>query len=73
MEEHAQTTGIEELLESADWLQGLAEQLVQDPHLADDLVQDTWLAALRQPPTTAGPNRAWLATVLRRLSSRRAR
>ncbi|MCC7171958.1 MAG: sigma-70 family RNA polymerase sigma factor [Planctomycetes bacterium] len=44
------------------WLRRMARQLVRDPSLADDLVQETWVAALRQG-REAG--RGWLATVLR--------
>lgn len=44
------------------WLRRMARQLVRDASLADDLVQETWVAALRQG-REAG--RGWLATVLR--------
>lgn len=58
------------LLAHAGWLRGLAVQLVGDAHRAEDLVQDTWLSALRRPPrlTDAGEAglRGWLARVLRR-------
>ena len=54
------------------WLSGLAHALVREPHAADDLVQDTVLAAARSPEPLHQP-RAFLATVARRLSARRAR
>ncbi len=47
-------------------LRRLARALVDDTALADDLVQDTWLAAVRSPPELDRPIRPWLARVLRR-------
>jgi RNA polymerase sigma factor (sigma-70 family) len=55
----------ETLLEHAAWLRHLAAGLVGDRSLADDLVQDTWVAALRRPPEEARPVRPWLARVVR--------
>ena len=55
------------LLEESRWLSGLARRLVKDPSLADDLAQDTLLAAIkakRQPDPES--TRGWLATILRR-------
>ncbi|MEM8713357.1 MAG: RNA polymerase sigma factor, partial [Planctomycetota bacterium] len=49
-----------------EWLRQLARSLVRDPGLADDLVQETALAALEAPPALAeGGPRAWLGRVLR--------
>jgi RNA polymerase sigma factor (sigma-70 family) len=56
---------IERLLENSTWVQSLAASLVSDPHEADDLVQDTWVAALRRPPRQRGSHRSWLRRVLR--------
>jgi RNA polymerase sigma-70 factor (ECF subfamily) len=56
---------IEELLGESGWLRTLAGHLVADASRADDLVQDTWLAALRRPPDATTPTRPWLARVLR--------
>lgn len=55
------------LLEESRWLSGLARRLVQDPGLADDLAQDTMVAALeaRSQPEPSH-RRGWLATILRR-------
>lgn len=49
------------------WLRALAAQLVCDAAAADDLVQDTLVAALRSRPQvrSAGGARAWLTAVLR--------
>jgi RNA polymerase sigma factor (sigma-70 family) len=54
-----------ELLDHAAFLRRLAGALVSDPASADDLVQETWLAAVRHPPPGERPSRGWLATVLR--------
>ena len=54
-----------ELLSHADWVRGLARELVRDPTRVEDVVQDTWLAALRRPPRTGTNVRAWLAAVVR--------
>jgi RNA polymerase sigma-70 factor (ECF subfamily) len=55
----------ETLLEHAAWLRHLAAGLVGDRARADDLVQDTWVAALRRPPEGSRPLRPWLARVVR--------
>jgi RNA polymerase sigma factor (sigma-70 family) len=65
----------EVLLRESAWLRALARSLVGDPSLADDLVQDAWVAALERPPRAragVGP-RAWLATVARNLARQRGR
>src|SRR5690349_12643582 len=51
-----------DLLSHAGWLRQLARSLVSDG--ADDLVQDTWLAALRRPPRSEGSLRPWLRAVI---------
>jgi RNA polymerase sigma-70 factor (ECF subfamily) len=61
-----------ELLEQASWAHRLARSLVRDGDEADDLVQETWIAALRRPPNAEGSLRPWLGTVLRRQRGRRA-
>ncbi|MEM7198863.1 MAG: sigma-70 family RNA polymerase sigma factor [Planctomycetota bacterium] len=60
------TLTTEQLLAEMRWLERLARRLCADPSNADDLVQDTLVAALRQRPAVAHP-RAWLSTVARRL------
>jgi RNA polymerase sigma factor (sigma-70 family) len=64
---------IEELLEHAAWLRRLAASLVADPARADDLVQETWLAALRRPPAEDVAPQRWLARVVRNMARNRAR
>src|SRR5436305_12539391 len=60
---------LNDLLAHAEWLRRLATHLVgrQD---AGDLLQQTWLAALRSPPDRDRPVRPWLATVLRNFAAR---
>ncbi|MCK6446416.1 MAG: sigma-70 family RNA polymerase sigma factor [Planctomycetes bacterium] len=57
------------------FLRALARKLVHDQDLADDVVQDTWLAALQHPPRARETVRAWLARVTynRAIQSFRAR
>ncbi|MEM7164201.1 MAG: sigma-70 family RNA polymerase sigma factor [Planctomycetota bacterium] len=55
------------------WLKGLARALLMEAHAADDLVQDTMVAALEGPLPAGAPPRAWLASVARRLVARRFR
>jgi RNA polymerase sigma-70 factor (ECF subfamily) len=55
----------EDLLENARWLEALAQSLARDPHEAEDLVQETWVAALENPPRGGRRGRAWLRKVLR--------
>lgn len=64
---------LERLLTHQDWLRSLARKLVGDPQAAEDLVQETWMAAMKSPPDPARPARPWLAGVVRRLASMRAR
>jgi RNA polymerase sigma-70 factor (ECF subfamily) len=63
----------EALLAHHQWVRALARSLVRDPNEADDLVQETWLAALRNPPRQAGSIRAWLGRVLRNSARQAAR
>ena len=53
------------ILAHLDWVRGLAHGLVSDSSLADDVVQETWLAALRHPPSPHRPPRPWLLSVVR--------
>ena len=60
------------LVEHEAFVRSLARSLVRDPGLADDLAQDTWVAALRRPPAAAGSPRSWLTLVMRnQLSNKR--
>jgi RNA polymerase sigma factor (sigma-70 family) len=59
----------ESLVAHRGFVEALARRLVDDRHVAEDLAQETFLAALRNPPKAAAL-RGFLARVLRR---RRAR
>ena len=54
------------------WLQALARRLARDPAEADDLVQETWLAAEHTSSVPTRSRRAWLGGVLRKLIRRAA-
>ena len=54
-------------------MRGLAAALVADPGRADDVAQETMLAALERPPRRAGNLRGWLAAVTRNLARRQYR
>ena len=74
MESPARTIDETELLENLTWVQALARRLVSDPASAEDLVQDTWVAALERPPRQASGAgmRAWLSRVVRTLAWKRS-
>src|SRR5258708_33353368 len=56
------------LLAETGWLRSLARKLVPtDRDLADDLAQETCLAALKSAPSSERSLHSWLATVLRNL------
>lgn len=57
---------IEDLLAHSGWARTLAANLARDPGLAEDILQETWMHALRRGPRDARALRAWLATLLRR-------
>ena len=63
----------EELHRHRAFLQRLAARLVDSRATADDLVQDTFVAALKSPPDPDRSPRPWLAQVLRNLVRNRAR
>lgn len=53
------------LLEHVGWVRELAQRLVRDPHAADDLTQETMLAAIENRGEPTRSPRAWLGRVLR--------
>ncbi len=63
------------LLEQARWVRALVRGLIRDEALAEDVVQETWVAALERRPAgdQAGGLRAWLAAVARNLALRSRR
>lgn len=63
----------EDLIGDQDWIRPLVQQLVRDEARAQDVLQSTWLRALRQPPRAeaGSPSRRnWLARVARNLALR---
>jgi RNA polymerase sigma factor (sigma-70 family) len=56
---------VQALLEHHDFVRRLARSLVRDDASAEDLAQETWLAALESPPREVQSLRGWLATVMR--------
>src|SRR5262249_18535290 len=62
----APTFSVEPLLDHASALRRVARALVRDAHRADDLVQSTWLRAMRARATTdeQAPTLPWLIRVL---------
>lgn len=63
----------EDLLAHAGWLRQLALGLVRGAADPEDLVQATYLAALKSPPEPDLPVRRWLAQVLRNVWKMRVR
>ena len=63
------TQNPEQLLTETKWLHGLAYSLVRDADRAEDLYQDTMLAALQRHESVRGGFRPWLAGVARRIAS----
>jgi RNA polymerase sigma-70 factor (ECF subfamily) len=55
----------EQLLQDAAWLRGLARTLARDRDDADDLVQESWIAAWQRQPDASRPMRGWLTKVVR--------
>ncbi len=58
-----------QLLEHSGWMRSLALSLVKDDARADDIVQQTWLAAVEHPPQHKNMG-AWLNRVLRNFAYR---
>jgi RNA polymerase sigma-70 factor (ECF subfamily) len=56
---------LETLLAHRDWVRAVARAVVRDPNAADDVEQETWLAALSTPPRHASSLRGWFGAVAR--------
>ena len=63
----------EELLAHAGWIQSLARSLMHDSSSADDVVQETWIAALTHPHRREGSTRSWLAAIVHNFARQRIR
>ncbi len=61
------------LLSHAGFLRNVARSLLLDEQQADDVVQQTLLAALEKPPAEQGNLKGWLASVTRNLALMRRR
>lgn len=64
---------LESLLEHADWVRRLAESLLLDQDQVDDVVQQTWLAAMERTPRRVATPRGWLAGVVRNVALQMSR
>jgi len=53
------------LMANDAWVRALAHRLVADPHVAEDVAQEAWLAALTNPPRKESATRSWLGRVVR--------
>src|SRR5687768_9075876 len=62
----------DELQRHARWIRRLAGELLRDEGAAEDLVQETWLAALTHPPAEERL-RPWLRQVARNFARMRHR
>ena len=74
MSSSSKSTDPELLFAQTDWLRSLARSIVQDADAAEDVVQDTLVAALEHGPREDRRGlRAWLATVAANFARRRDR
>ncbi|HET6203233.1 MAG TPA: sigma-70 family RNA polymerase sigma factor [Planctomycetota bacterium] len=69
MRAETSSSDVEDLLSQAPWMRRLARRLVRDAAQADDLVQETYLAALRSAPTEEERRKPWLVRVLRNFAA----
>ena len=63
----------EALLTHADFVRAIARSLILDQNAQDDVVQETWLAALQRKDEEIRSLPAWLATVTRNFARLQAR
>lgn len=63
----------DDLLRHSAWVTALARRLVRDSGVADDLVQETWLAALRAGRAQDEELRPWLGRVVTNFARQRRR
>jgi RNA polymerase sigma-70 factor (ECF subfamily) len=64
---------LESLLSHQNWALRLARRLVREENEAEDLLQRTWIAALRHPPGSARGARSWIRKVILNLARERYR
>jgi len=58
----------ETLIAHSSFVRNMARNLLRDENRADDIEQETWLAALKSPPDIKRPLRSWLMTVMKNFS-----
>jgi RNA polymerase sigma factor (sigma-70 family) len=61
------------LLAHGAFVRSLARRIVSDEHRAEDLAQETWVAALSRPADAVRSPRAWLSGILANLTRSEAR
>lgn len=64
---------LDSLLAHREWVRAVARALVADPNDADDVEQQTWLAALARPPRDDGSLRGWLGATTRNVARKLGR
>lgn len=71
----ASALDLDVLLVHRDFLTGMSRSLLSNPHDADDLSQETWLAAMKRAPAHDANLKGWIKTVASRFafSDRRRR
>lgn len=72
MEPTSTNPSLNDLLHHADWLTKLARILVDDPHAADDVAQETWLAMLRRRSSQIANPKRYLRRVVKNEALRRS-
>ncbi len=68
MDSNRSQVSMEQLFSQEAWAIRLARRLTHDEREAEELVQEAWVAALRNPPAEKRALRTWLARVLRNLA-----
>ncbi len=63
----------DDLFANASWMRRLAVSLVSDEALADDIVQDSFLVAIKRPPVHSNSLTGWLTAVVRTMAFRKRR
>lgn len=74
MDESTPDEPLADLLAQSDWIRRLASELSASSADAEDLEQETWIAALRNPPPRRGQGlRGWISSVQWNLAAMRSR
>jgi len=63
----------ETLLAHSEWVRRLARRMLEDESLAEDVVQETWVATLARPTRGVDDLGAWMSGVARNLARRSLR